>query len=54
MHDDELQEATMEDLDREGVTVILLVPVTGTNPDNSIEEMRLPLSVLREWLKADA
>ena len=53
MHDEDLQEATREDLDREGVTVILLVPVTGTDPDNAAEEMRLPLRVLREWLKAD-
>ena len=51
MNDEELQEATREDLDREGAAVILRVPVTGTDPDNAVEEMRLPLRLLREWLK---
>ena len=51
----ELPLATLADLEREGATVILLVPVTV--PDEVgpvvVEEMRMPLSVLREWLKSE-
>ena len=50
----ELPLATREDLEHEGATVILLVPVTA-DPEQAgpVVEMRLPLRLLREWLKAD-
>ena len=50
----ELPAATLADLERECATVILLVPVTVPEEDVGpvvVEEMRMPLSVLREWLK---
>ena len=44
--------ATLADLERYGATVILLVPVSvGQDGPVVVEEMRLPLSALREWLK---
>ena len=62
MNDDEtdyneLPAATRADLAHAGATVILLVPVTVPGEHAGpvvVEEMRMPLSVLREWLKSDA
>ena len=52
---DELPKATRADLDRAGAAIVLLRP-TGANPATgaaeTIETMRVPLTVLREWLNA--
>ena len=49
--------ATLEDLEREGTTVLVQCRVPsetapdGVTPPPFVQEMRVPMSVLREWLK---
>ena len=54
--DDELLEATVDDLEAPGAHVVVTIPVVENQIAGvkSVTMKRMPLTVLREWLKGEA
>ena len=48
-----LPTATVEDLKRAGAVLLLEAPISNALIGDAIETMRVPMSVLREWLREE-